>query len=85
MRCENKVTQYVLRGFGYKAVEMRCGSTSVHGDVLLCDECAWKAKRQYPQGWKNSPGDTCRHGTYLGCHEDNDERLCGRCEAGDES
>ena len=82
-RCGQKVTQYVLRGWTTRAIDMSCGSTSVHGDVLLCPACEWKAKRDYPQGWRHYPGDTCRHGTYLGCHEDNDERLCGACEAGE--
>ena len=81
-RCENKVTQYVPKGYGYKAVEMRCGGTSIHGDVLLCEGCVEKQRCQYPQGWRNSPGDTCQHGTYMGCHEDNDEVMCGQCEAG---
>ena len=82
-RCEGTVSQFVPRGYSYREVVSRCGSTSIHGDVLLCDGCEGRAAESHPQGWKYSPGDVCKHGTYLGCHEDNDERLCGQCEAGD--
>jgi len=75
------VSQFVPRGWTYKEVKLRCGSTSIDGGVLLCEACERKNEREYPQGWRNYPGDTCRHGTYLGCHEDNDETLCGACEA----
>lgn len=81
MACQNTVTQYVPRGYGYRAVETRCGSTGIHGQRLQCDDCERRAAAANPQGWRNAPGDTCKHGTYLGCHEDNDERLCGLCEA----
>lgn len=37
--CENKVIQYVPRGYDYRAVESRCGSTGIHGQRLLCDAC----------------------------------------------
>lgn len=29
--------------------------------LLLCESCKQAALRQYPQGWKEVPGDTCRH------------------------
>ena len=35
----------------------------------------------YPQGWRHYPGDTCRHGVYVGgCGAD---LMCGACESGD--
>lgn len=80
-RCNNMVSQFVPRGYSYREVKLRCGSTSIHGDVLLCEDCRKAAEKEFPQGWRNCPGDTCRHGTYLGCMEDGDERLCGECEA----
>lgn len=81
MSCANQVSQWVPRGYGYKEIKLKCGSTSMHGDQLLCDDCRDSVEQQYPQGWRHTPGDTCVHGTYLGCHEDNDETLCPECEA----
>lgn len=79
-RCENMVVQMVPRGYGYREVSLRCGSTSIHGGTLQCEHCEKSDNRRYPQGWRYSPGDTCKHGTYMGSHEDNDEVLCGACE-----
>ena len=39
MRCQNKVIQFVPHGFAHREVEMQCGSTSIHGNALWCDEC----------------------------------------------
>jgi hypothetical protein len=83
-RCDAEVIQYVSRGFSTKEVKSRCGTTGQHGDTLLCDECTDGLSKRYPQGWLHTPGDTCVHGTYLGCHEDNDEVLCPQCELGDD-
>lgn len=80
--CQNKATEYVPSGYTYREIQIRCGSTSPSGGVALCEACAERNDREYPQGWRHVPGDTCQHGTYLGCHEDNDETLCGQCEAG---
>lgn len=43
--CENKVIQYVPRGFDVRAVESKCGSTGIRGQVLLCEECEYKRER----------------------------------------
>ena len=37
--CRNIVIQHVPKGHGYKAINMRCGDTSIHGASLFCDEC----------------------------------------------
>lgn len=81
MRCDRKVIQYVPRGYDYRAVESRCGSTSIHGDVLLCEKCERRNAHAYPQGWREVPGDICRHGTYVGDAYGPDY-LCGACEEG---
>ena len=81
--CMNTVTQYVPNGFSYKAVEMRCGSTSIRGSTLLCEECQHKLEERYPQGWRETPGDTCPHGTYVG-DAGGPDYLCWKCEAGEE-
>jgi hypothetical protein len=79
MTCLNKATQYVPRGYGYKEVKSPCGSTGIHGGQLLCSTCEASFAKQYPQGWVNTPGDKCKHGTYVGspCGPD---YLCGKCE-----
>jgi len=64
--CNNKVIQYVPKGYGYKEVTMKCGSTSIHGTPLYCDECEKRYEKQYPQGYRNVPGDICKHGHYVG-------------------
>jgi hypothetical protein len=81
-RCKNMVSQYVPRGFGYKEVKTRCGSTSIHGDELLCDECQEKAENKYPQGWRETPGDTCEHGCFVG-DAGGPDYMCPACEMGE--
>ena len=78
-RCKNKVNQYVEKGFGLKEIKMNCGATGIHGNTLLCLECENKLGEQYPQGWRHSPGDICKHGNYVGdaCGPD---YICGQCE-----
>ena len=38
-RCTNKVSQYIPSGYDYREVEFDCGTTGIHGERLLCDEC----------------------------------------------
>lgn len=55
-----------------------CG-TWVRGEKLLCPRCEKRLLKYYPQGWRYTPGDTCKHGVYVGgCGID---RMCGRCES----
>lgn len=49
--CKNKVTQMVPTKYHYKQVEMTCGSTSIYGDTLLCDDCG-----------DRPPWYICKHG-----------------------
>lgn len=79
MPCTNTVTQYVPRGYSYREVTLRCGSTSVHGGTLMCESCENANDRRYPQGWREVPGDICKHGTYVGDAHGPDY-LCGQCE-----
>ena len=37
--CENTVTYYVPKGYGYREVTSPCGRTCYDGDRLLCHEC----------------------------------------------
>lgn len=63
--CDNQVIQMVPTKYDYKEVSLRCGSTSIHGDTLRCDDCVAKNAR---------PWYICRHG------RDVSEYDCGACE-----
>jgi len=63
-------------------VEVECGSFFA-GERMLCERCERQAERDYPQGWRHSPGDVCRHGCYLGGASGPD-LMCGRCENGED-
>jgi len=74
MRCENKVSQtYYREGeFMPRTIEMRCGSTSVHGDTLVCGKC----KAKHHDGWP----DRCRHGVVIQPWDG----YCSACEFGED-
>lgn len=37
--CGKKLQEYVAKGYGYKEITVKCGSTSPHGSPWLCDRC----------------------------------------------
>ena len=77
--CDNKVVVMYRRDGS--EVENKCGSYFA-GEKQLCATCERRASKMYPQGWVGYPGDTCRHGTYVGgCGVDH---ICGACEAGND-
>lgn len=82
MSCQNMVEQIVPSGLSHKIVKLRCGSTSIYGGTLLCGFHEKWLKEQYPQGWRHTPGDLCKHGTYVG-DAGGPDYLCGKCEMGD--
>ena len=50
-------------------------------DIRRVQEEAAEMEAKYPQGWRHYPGDTCKHGVYVGgCGAD---LMCGACESGD--
>jgi hypothetical protein len=61
---------------------MKCGDINVYGRVELCSRCLAAAHAKYPQGWRIVPGDTCKHGTYVG-NPYGPDYMCGACEGGD--
>jgi len=79
MSCKNKAEQWVESGYHGKLVEIPCGRTGVHGEVVLCEECLHELTAKYPQGWRHHPGDTCIHGTYRDPMHD---CCCWKCEEG---
>ena len=73
--CEEPVT-VGYRGDG-SPVEVACG-TMYAGANYFCDRCEAALAKRYPQGWRYTPGDLCKHGVYVGgCGAD---YMCGRCE-----
>lgn len=38
--CGEKMQEYIQRGYGYKEITVRCGSTSPDGSPWLCERCA---------------------------------------------
>jgi len=79
-RCKNLVVVGMKRDFS--PMQTYCGSTSPSGDVALCDTCRANLEQRYPQGWRNTPGDLCKHGTYIGDAYGPDY-MCHYCEIGD--
>jgi len=79
MKCKNKVIQFIPNGYGYRQVPSQCGTTGIHGELLLCDECLARAEKEFPQGWNLVPGDTCKHGRYIG-EPGGPDILCPDCE-----
>ena len=77
--CENMVAIYVPRGYGMKRVESKCGNTGAYGEILLCSFCEEKYVKQYPQGWRDVPGDICKHRNYVG-NAYGPDHICGECE-----
>lgn len=79
--CQNQVVIGTSRRDG-RPLMAKCGSTNQWGGQATCEACEDKARERYPQGWRHAPGDTCKHGTYVGDAWGPDY-LCGRCEMGD--
>lgn len=72
--CNNTLIQYVPKGWDYKGIKMRCGSTSIHGTALYCEQCEAKfAKRGYA-------AHQCRHGRDM----TNEGAFCPACEFGED-
>lgn len=67
--CNNKVDQSVPDGFLYKTISMKCGSTSIYGTELRCDECS-----------NQRPWYMCPHGVDLSERE----MACNACNAENE-
>lgn len=77
--CPNKVEVYIERKD--KFIEISCGSTNPQGELALCDSCIAKYEKMYPQGWRHTPGDLCKHGNYVGDSYGPDY-MCELCESG---
>jgi hypothetical protein len=73
--CEELVT--VAYRWDGSPVEVTCG-TMYAGANYFCEKCEAALVERYPQGWRYTPGDLCKHGVYVGgCGAD---YMCGRCE-----
>lgn len=79
---KRNVVQYIPTGYHYKEHLSVCGSTGIRGQQLVCDECLKEESERYPQGWKDVPGDICKHGKYVG-DAGGPDYICGLCEDGE--
>jgi hypothetical protein len=77
--CDNLVT--VDHKMDGTPILTKCGHTSPTGDVALCNSCLTRLRKQYPQGWRYTPGDVCKHGCYVGDAYGPDY-MCPNCEMG---
>lgn len=78
--CNNLVT--VSYRHDGSEIQMTCRSQSVAYGYAMCEACEAEIKKAYPQGFRYYPGDTCKHGVYVGgCAED---FMCFKCEMGDD-
>jgi hypothetical protein len=78
--CGKAMMQTVPTRYTSKEVPAKCGQTSYNGGIVLCDACERKLHARYPQGWRETPGDLCKHGTYVGDAYGPDY-MCGQCES----
>lgn len=77
--CNNKVT-VGYSSFLDEPIQVTCGSWYA-GTQVICEKCEQRLIKHYPQGWRYTPGDVCKHGVYVGgCGAD---YMCGRCENGE--
>ena len=58
--CNNMVDQNVPTRYSVKIVTLRCGSTSIYGDTLLCDECIAAGVPNPPAWQREDAGDLDR-------------------------
>jgi len=45
MKCKNKVSYWVPRGYDYRETLVPCGGTDPHGGRAVCDECGSNAAK----------------------------------------
>jgi len=39
MSCKNKISYHIPKGYDYKEVFVKCGTTDPFGNRAICDEC----------------------------------------------
>jgi hypothetical protein len=79
MDCNNKVSMLINI---CDSIEVLCGGYDYRGRITQCSSCREANEKAYPQGWREFPGDTCRHGNYIGGPSGPDY-ICGACEDAD--
>jgi len=45
MTCNKRVNYFVPRGYGYREVAVRCGTTDPHGGRAVCEPCRSNARK----------------------------------------
>ena len=56
----------------------KCGSMKEFNIIVLCVSCIDKFYDMYPLGWRDTPGDSCKHGVYTG-RGGNRAAVCDDC------
>lgn len=84
--CPNRVdtgewSNFLAQETGDGTITAKCG-TYRRGVVQLCEQHRAEAEARYPQGWRGYPGDTCKHGVYVGGVME--DFMCAACEAGED-
>ena len=72
--CDNRVDYYVPKGYDYKKLDYKCGSTGIHGEAVMCESCELKIK----SGKMSRPG-YCPHGLPMYDEYDRDIYPCSKC------
>ena len=81
MYCKKLFKTYIPSGYASKEITVKCGTPSYDGGINMCIECEEKLNKQFPQGWRETPGDICKHGNYVG-DQYGPDYICGQCEDG---
>lgn len=82
MQCPHNALVDVATRRDGTPIMLPCGTQSSAYGYALCDVCEAEIKKAYPQGFRYYPGDTCKHGVYVGgCGPD---YMCGKCESGED-
>lgn len=74
--CDAKVPYIVPKGWDYKTLYYKCGTTGIDGEAVLCAGC----ENKIAMGKMNRPG-YCKHGTPLMDPTDHYDIYCPACEA----
>jgi hypothetical protein len=75
--CDNLITFAVKRDG--TEIQRACG-TYWAGEKHYCPDCEAELQALFPQGWRYYPGDTCKHGAYVGGV--GADYMCHYCEMG---
>jgi hypothetical protein len=60
MGCGKSIEVDIPKGFSYKTITVKCGSTGIDGYPNLCEECEKKKQKESPSGdWRYDYKNAC--------------------------